>query len=118
LGDYHPSRSSISNYLLQNPQLVFLDDYLDKISKMPTYEYYCETNGQTVEVLHGMGSTLSSWGELCIVAGIDTGETPENTPVERMLSAVSLLPKKGEGGNSTGGCCGGGGGGCGCGGHQ
>ena len=83
---------------------------------MPTYEYYCEVNDQTLEVLHGMNDTISTWGGLCRVAEIELGGTPEDSPVERKLSAVSLLPKKGEGSNpATGGCCGGVG--CGCGGH-
>jgi predicted nucleic acid-binding Zn ribbon protein len=85
---------------------------------MPTYEYYCEQNDQIIEVLHGMEETLTTWGELCACAGIKQGDTPESSTVERKLSAVSLLPKKGEGGSSEGslgGCCGGGG--CGCRGH-
>ena len=80
---------------------------------MPTYEYYCDENDQTLEVLHGMNDTILTWGELCEIAGIEHGDTPASTTVERKLSAISLLSKKGDGGNS-GGCCGGG---CGCGGH-
>ena len=80
---------------------------------MPTYEYYCPTNNKTIEVLHGMNDSIATWGALCHVAGIEQGETSANSLVERKLSAVSLLPKKGEGGQgSGGGCCGGG---CGCG---
>jgi hypothetical protein len=80
---------------------------------MPTYEYYCDSNDQTIEVLHGMEDTISTWGELCECAGLGLGETPVHASVERKLSAVSLLPKKDFGGTS-GGCCGGG---CGCSGH-
>jgi len=43
---------------------------------------------------------------------MNAGDTPNDTPVEKKFSAVSLLPKKGipmETGG--GGCCGGG---CGC----
>ena len=80
---------------------------------MPTYEYYCEENGQSVEVIHSMNEEMITWGELCSRAEIDCGETPSNTNVARKLSAISLLGKKHEttpqGG---GGCCGGG-----CGGH-
>ncbi len=78
---------------------------------MPTYEYYCEENDLTVEVIHGMDDSISTWGDLCDKAGIELGETPQNTAVTRKLSAISLLPKKGSKGDS-GGCCGGG---CGCG---
>ena len=89
---------------------------------MPTYEYYCASNGQTIEVLHGMNENLVSWGALCARAETEVGSTPPNATVERKLSAVSLLPKK-EVASTTnnqtgvGGCCGGGGGGCGCRGH-
>ena len=80
---------------------------------MPTYEYYCPTNNKIIEVLHGMNDSIATWGALCHVAGIKQGETSANSLVERKLSAVSLLPKKVEGGQgSGGGCCGGG---CGCG---
>ncbi|MBT6282818.1 MAG: zinc ribbon domain-containing protein [Phycisphaerae bacterium] len=86
---------------------------------MPTYEYYCEENGRTIEVLHGMNDSVNTWEELCKIAGIDCEDVPKDTSVERKLFAVSLLPKKGEGprGSSGGGCCGGNSGGCGCGGH-
>ncbi len=80
---------------------------------MPTYEYYCAENDQTIEVIHGMEESISTWGELCDSAGIERGDTPAHTEVIRKLSAISLLPKKGGNGDS-GGCCGGG---CGCGGH-
>jgi len=82
---------------------------------MPTYEYYCASNGQTIEVLHGMNENLVSWGALCARAETEVGSTPPNATVERKLSAVSLLPKKED--TSSSGCCGGGGGGCGCRGH-
>jgi predicted nucleic acid-binding Zn ribbon protein len=83
---------------------------------MPTYEYYCEANDQTVEVMHSMSETLATWGELCACAGIDLQSTSEDAVVQKKLSAISLLKKKvaamvGGGG----GCCGGGG--CGCGGN-
>jgi hypothetical protein len=80
---------------------------------MPTYEYYCPSNQQTVEVLHGMNESIKTWGVLSNVAGIDYGDTSPDSPVERKLSAVSLLPKRGETGPSIGGC----GTGCGCVGH-
>lgn len=53
---------------------------------MPKYDYRCELNGQTVEVSHAMNDTISSWGELCALAGIDSGETPANSPVHKIIS--------------------------------
>ncbi len=87
---------------------------------MPTYEYYCEANGKTVDVIHSMTRELETWGEVCELAEIDAGDTPTESTVIRQLSAMSsLMPKGGDGprGGSGGGCCGGGGGGCGCSGH-
>jgi hypothetical protein len=87
---------------------------------MPTYEYYCEANGKTIEVIHSMSCELETWGEVCELAELDVGDTPKDSPVIRQLSAISSLIPKGGGeprGGSGSGCCGGGGGGCGCGGH-
>ena len=81
---------------------------------MPTYEYYCESNDQTTEVLHGMNESLTTWGEVCACAGIDPTPTPEDAVVQKKLSAISLLKKKVSALVGGGGCCGGGS--CGCGG--
>ena len=53
---------------------------------MPKYDYRCELNGQTVEVSHAMNDTINTWGELCALAGIDTGATPANSPVHKIIS--------------------------------
>ena len=85
---------------------------------MPTYEYYCEENGQTIEVIHSMSEDLETWEEVCNLAEIDCGKTAKDSPVIRQLSAISSLISKGSNeprGGSGGGCCGGG---CGCGGHK
>lgn len=76
---------------------------------MPYYEYHCPDNGRIVEVRHGMGEQLETWGALAERAGIATGDTPATTPVERLLSAP--VPLTGEsGGPAFGGC----GSACGC----
>ena len=82
---------------------------------MPTYEYYCESNGKSIDVIHAMNRELTTWGELCEVAEVDCGDTPKDAPVIRQLSAIAaLVPKGGKGqrgssgGGSGGGCCGGG----------
>jgi len=82
---------------------------------MPTYEYYCPKNRQSVEVMHGMSRTVATWGELCELADQPTGRTPGDTPVEKLLSAGMVItgdrqlpgfdcgrPPE------MGGCCGGG----------
>ncbi len=54
---------------------------------MPYYEYHCGTNGQTLEVRHGMDEQLATWGDLVDRAGADPGSTPTDVPVERLMSA-------------------------------
>lgn len=57
---------------------------------MPTYVYHCARNQQTVEVQHGMTEALTTWGEVCQRAGLDLGETPPETPVERWITGGLL----------------------------
>jgi hypothetical protein len=53
---------------------------------MPYYEYYCNTNEQTIEVRHGMNERLETWGEVATRGGVDVGTTPVDTPVDKLLS--------------------------------
>lgn len=57
---------------------------------MPTYDYYCEANGCTVEVTHTMDATLRTWGELCYVARIPLGDTDPMAPVRKRISAPAI----------------------------
>lgn len=54
---------------------------------MALYEYFCASNGRTVEVRHPMSEMLRTWGELCRQAGLKPGDTPPDVPVERRVSA-------------------------------
>ena len=65
---------------------------------MPYYEYRCASNGQTLEVRHGMNERLGTWGELALRAGTDPGDTPTDAPVERLMSAP--VPLNGSGGQT------------------
>lgn len=58
---------------------------------MITYEYYCEANGQTIEVSHRMQESLNNWGELCEKAEIPLAETPASAPIERLISGGLLF---------------------------
>ena len=58
---------------------------------MPTYEYFCPANHQTVEVMHGMSRSVSTWAELCELADQPTGQTPGDTPGEKLLGAGMVL---------------------------
>ncbi|MGB1125483.1 MAG: zinc ribbon domain-containing protein [Phycisphaeraceae bacterium] len=79
---------------------------------MPTYEYYCPANQKTLEVMHSMSRSVSTWGELCELADAKPGKTAPNEPVEKLLSAGMVISSDKnmpdfDCGN-PGGCCGGG----------
>ena len=61
---------------------------------MPTYEYHCPSNGQTLEVRHGMSEKLLTWGELCERAGIQLDGTPAETPIKRNILGGQLMLKQ------------------------
>ena len=63
---------------------------------MPFYDYFCERNGQTVEVEHGAKKVLKTWGEVCQAAGISPGDTPVRTPVQRLISAPQIQTSPGD----------------------
>lgn len=64
---------------------------------MPTYEYRCESNGETLEVFHSMSQRVSTWRELCQLAGHEPGTTQADSPVIRLVSATAVhTPKVGE----------------------
>ncbi|MBK1630459.1 regulator [Thiohalocapsa halophila] len=83
---------------------------------MPTYDYRCEANGRVVEVSHRMSEKLATWGELCERASLDCGDTPADTPVQRLATGGNLIgsnnlgsgfdpaPACGAGGCGTGMC--------------
>ncbi len=82
---------------------------------MPSYDYYCAANQQTVEVKHSMKFKLSTWGEVCEQAGLDLGGVAADSPVERLItggqvvSSSSLknpdMPPCASGGGCGGGSC-------------
>ena len=80
---------------------------------MPTYDYRCEANGQVLEVSHRMNDQISTWGELCALAGIKPGDTPLDSPVKRLATGGNIVTGSTSGGNyeppcNSGGCCPGG----------
>ena len=60
---------------------------------MPTYDYSCESNGRVVEVRHRMSESLSNWGELCARAGIEVGDTPPDSPVQRLATGGQVVKR-------------------------
>ena len=83
---------------------------------MLTYDYYCSRNQQTVQVQHSMREKIVSWGELRAKAGLPPDGTPDETPVERLISGGLLGTVNGGTPSSEslsqtalpmmGGCCG------------
>ena len=62
---------------------------------MPTYEFFCPSNGQRVEVYHSITIDLANWGQLCSTAGVDVGETPPDAPIERLIFAPNITTPMG-----------------------
>lgn len=71
---------------------------------VPLYDYRCPANNRTVEVRHSMHETITSWAELCRLTGMDPGDTPADSPVERLVCIPTMLVKPGT--PHSGGCCG------------
>lgn len=63
---------------------------------MPVYEYVCSLNGRVVEVVHPMTDRVTTWGQLCDLAGFETGDTPAETPVEKLLFAPGISTPAGD----------------------
>ncbi len=81
---------------------------------MPTYDYRCEANGQVVEVSHRMSENMATWGDICERTGMAVGDTPLDSPVQRLATGGNVITSSGSGGGmempacNTGGCCAGG----------
>ena len=86
---------------------------------MPTYDYHCPANGRIVEVSHKMADRISTWNELCRLAGLPLDGTSGKARVEKLMSASGVVHVGSLGSGyerpcDTGPCGGGGCGGCGC----
>lgn len=57
---------------------------------MPNYDYFCETNGKTVEVYHGINTKLKTWGEVCFAAQAPLGDTDVLAPVRLVIRPVAI----------------------------
>ena len=57
---------------------------------MPTYDYFCEANGRTIETVHSVRVTLKTWGEICYAAQIPLGDTDPQAPVQKLISAPAM----------------------------
>jgi len=79
---------------------------------MPTYDYRCPANDRVVEVKHRISETVTTWGQLCDLAGMEKDGTPVDAPVEKLITGGSVVKSNSMGSAppcATGPCCGGGG---------
>jgi len=58
---------------------------------MPTYDYFCETNGRVIEVSHRISEELATWGELCARAGVGIDGTDRSAPVKRLITSGNVV---------------------------
>ncbi|MGI8907405.1 MAG: zinc ribbon domain-containing protein [Candidatus Sumerlaeaceae bacterium] len=63
---------------------------------MPVYEYYCPANACSVEVVHSITERIATWGELCARGKAQLGDTPADSPVERLLFAPGVSTPAGD----------------------
>ncbi len=57
---------------------------------MPLYDYFCEDNGQTIPVRHGIDVELGTWGEVCYAAQVPMGDTDFLAPVRKVISVPAI----------------------------
>ncbi|MES9946924.1 MAG: regulator [gamma proteobacterium symbiont of Ctena orbiculata] len=76
---------------------------------MPTYDYYCDANGEKVEVFHPMNETISNWGALCKKVDRPLGDTAESEPVRKLIGGAAVISSASradpEPACPAGGCC-------------
>jgi len=58
---------------------------------MPRYDYYCDDNGITIEVVHPMSDKVKTWGELCALTGLEQGKTDADAPVKRVIMSAPMM---------------------------
>jgi hypothetical protein len=78
---------------------------------VPTYDYRCDFSGKIIEVKHRMNERASTWGELCAIAGLDAGDTPLDSPVEKLITGGQVIRSSSLGDSpappcANGPCCG------------
>ena len=61
---------------------------------MPSFDFLCPANGQTIEVMLKMHEAISTWGELCARKGLSLGDTPPDSPIEKVFNSAVVMDKK------------------------
>jgi len=71
---------------------------------MPTYDYRCDVNGKVLEVSHRMSDTIVTWGDLCERAGVEPGNTPVDSPVQRLATGGNVVSSNNLGSGTAPAC--------------
>jgi hypothetical protein len=61
---------------------------------MPSFDFLCPANGQTIEVMLKMHESITTWGELCARRGLPLGDTPADAPIEKVFKRAWVMDKK------------------------
>jgi predicted nucleic acid-binding Zn ribbon protein len=61
---------------------------------MPSFDFHCAANGQTLEVMLKMHEEIHTWGELCARKGLPLGDTPADAPIEKVFTSAVVMDKK------------------------
>jgi len=78
-------------YIPRVKEVILISILLIEILAMPLYDYFCPSNDQKIEVMHSINQKIATWGELCQLAKCDRGDTPEDAPVQRLISVPRLM---------------------------
>ncbi len=57
---------------------------------MPRYDYFCQDNERTVELVHSMSEKVSTWGDVCRKAKINPGTTSPDAPVRKVFRTAPM----------------------------
>ncbi|MSR15461.1 MAG: hypothetical protein EXR86_13060 [Gammaproteobacteria bacterium] len=61
---------------------------------MPSFDFLCPANGQITEVMLKMHEVISTWGELCARKNLPLGDTPADSPIEKVFNSAVVMDKK------------------------
>jgi hypothetical protein len=57
---------------------------------MPRYDYHCDANGKTIEVIHSINERMTTWGELCARSGLEPGDTDLAAAVRKVITIAPM----------------------------
>ena len=57
---------------------------------MPKYDYRCDENGRTIEVVHKISEEIKTWGDLCRLVQCDLGDTDPACVVRKVFTKAPM----------------------------